>query len=73
MTDISALQDRVERLETTLAHHEHTIGDLDRVVVDQWKVIDDLSRRVRALTEQILEFEQRGGQSRPSDPPPPHY
>ena len=73
MTDIATLQERVERLETALAHHENTIGDLDRVVVDQWKAIDDLSRRVRALTEQILEFEQRSGQSRPSDPPPPHY
>lgn len=73
MTDVAALQARIERLETTLAHQEHTIGDLDRVVVDQWKTIDDLSRRVRALTEQILEFEQRSGQSRPSDPPPPHY
>ncbi len=73
MTETEALRDRIERLETALAHHENTISDLDRAVLDQWKIIDGLSRHVKALTEQILEFEQRSGQGRPADPPPPHY
>ena len=73
MTDDAAFLDRIERLEAALAHQEATVEDLNRMIVDQWKRIDDLTRHVRDLTEQVLEFDQQSAGRRPADPPPPHY
>ncbi len=72
MTDIERMQVRIEELETAMAHQDRTVDDLNRMVVEQWKHIEDLTRRVRGLSEQIEEFESRGGAARPVDPPP-HY
>lgn len=73
MSDDPSLSARVERLEAALAHSDRTVEDLNRMVVGQWKLIDELTLRVRALTEQMLELDERGSGSRPADPPPPHY
>ncbi len=73
MSDAEALARRLEEVETALAHQEQTIADLDRVVLDQWKRIDDLTRRVGMLTDQVREAESRLGRFAPPEPPPPHY
>ena len=73
MTDTAALVRRIEDLETALAHQDRIIGDLDRVVLDQWTRIDDLTRRVAGLSDQLRETESRLGQVGAPEPPPPHY
>jgi len=72
MTDLVALQDRLDRMETAMAHQEQTVDDLNRMVVEQWKLIEDLTRRVRALGEQIEDYAANAAAGRPVDRPP-HY
>ena len=64
---------RLERLEATLADHERTLEDLNRVVIDQWKLIDDLGRRYAVLSDQLQEMESRSGLRGAPEPPPPHW
>lgn len=73
MIDIASLARRLDTVETALAHQEATVADLDRVVVDQWRVIDELQRRVGQLTDQLRETESRLSRSGAPEPPPPHY
>lgn len=73
MNDIVVLQDRLDRMETAMAHQEQTVDDLNRMIVEQWKLIEDLTRRVRALGEQIEDYAASAAAGRPADPPPPHY
>ncbi len=73
MSDGDALARRLEAVEAALAHQERTVGDLDRVVLDQWRRIEDLSRLVTKLTDQMREAEGRLEAVAPPEPPPPHY
>ena len=73
MTDGEALAHRLETVEAALAHQERTIADLDRVVLDQWRRIEDLTRLVARLTDQMREAEGRLEAVSPPEPPPPHY
>ena len=73
MTDVEALARRLETVETALAHQERTIADLDRVVLDQWRRIETLERRLAKLDDQMREAEGRLAGVAPPEPPPPHY
>jgi len=73
MTDPDTLARRLEAVEAALAHQEQTTAELDRVVLDQWRLIDDLRRRVAVLTDRLGEAETRLRQVGPPEPPPPHY
>ncbi|MEI6573557.1 MAG: SlyX family protein [Alphaproteobacteria bacterium] len=70
MSDLNASIQLVE-LEHRIAEQEKTIADLSEMVVEQWKKIDMLERRLGALRE---EFEaSSSSRSQASEPPPPHY
>ena len=74
MTDTAALEGRIENLETTIAHQDRAIEDLNRMVVAQWQTIDQLTRRVKSFAEQLQDLDARAtGAGRASEPPPPHY
>lgn len=73
MSDADALARRLETVEAALAHQERIVADLDKVVVEQWQVIDRLSRRVEMLVDRLGEAEARLRQAGPPEPPPPHY
>ncbi|WP_333824073.1 SlyX family protein [Pinisolibacter sp.] len=73
MSDDEALTRRLETVEAALAHQERTIADLDRVVLDQWRRIEELSRQLSRLTDQMREAEGRLDAVAPPEPPPPHY
>ncbi|MBO6509765.1 SlyX family protein [Roseibium sp.] len=62
---------RLERLEIDLAHANHTIDELNGVVVDQGKQIDRLSRLLSNMTDQLEEIIDKlpGHQVEK----PPHY
>lgn len=64
--------ERLDRLETRLTEQEATVEDLNRIVTDQWRQIDRLTRLVSALREQVEEATARAAQRGP-EPPPPHY
>jgi SlyX protein len=71
MTEIETLTQRIDALETHIAHQDQTIEDLNTAITDQWKQIEELAYRVSRLTDELREV-QMGGSNEP-EPPPPHY
>ncbi len=47
---------RIEKLEIDLAHANHTIDELNSVVVDQGRQIDRLTRKLANMTDQMEEL-----------------
>jgi SlyX protein len=71
MSDLKALSDRIDTLESRLAFQDHTIEALNKTVTEQWAKIDALTRQIVALGEQLREAEsQMPGLA---NEPPPHY
>lgn len=63
---------RLTRLEMRLTEHDATIDDLNRIVTEQWRLIDRLTRQMSAMQEQVETLAERAGPRAP-EPPPPHY
>lgn len=63
--------ERLDALETRIAHQDQTIDELNAVVTQQWTTIEQLRRRLDAMEEQV----RSGGYiADPStEQPPPHY
>ena len=63
--------ERLDALETRIAHQDQTIDELNAVVTQQWTTIEQLRRRLEAMEDQV----RSGGDI--ADPsterPPPHY
>ena len=60
--------ERIEALETHVAHQAETIEQLDSVVRAQWEAIERLGRELRVLRERLDEPDE----DVPIDKPP-HY
>ena len=71
MTDNPALAERVDALETRLAYQDRTIEELNETITEQWKVIDQLRRRLEVLEEQVRSGSYIADPS--TEKPPPHY
>lgn len=65
--------DRIDTLETRIAHQDEVIEDLKNTVIAQWKEIDRLSRQVAQLMAQAANPAQSPGADPASEPPPPHW
>lgn len=63
--------DRIEALETRIAFQDQTIEDLNAAITSQWQVIDQLTRKVTQLEEQVRAGVHIADPS--TEPPPPHY
>jgi SlyX protein len=71
MSDLKALADRIDTLESRLAFQDDVIETLNKTVTEQWAKIDALTRQLVALGEQLREAEsQMPGLA---NEPPPHY
>lgn len=76
-------EDRLQALETLVAHHERQIQDLSELVVEQRRDIDILKRRLEKTQFKLLEMEEGasiGGDDKPLSvaeqalrDKPPHY
>ncbi len=67
------MQERLIELETKISYQDHTIAELNEVVICQQQQIDRLERDVKRL---LAHLKQSGGSSlaRPDEEsPPPHY
>ena len=63
--------ERLEALETRIAHQDQTIEELNAVVTQHWTTIEQLRRRLETMEEQV-----RSGcyiASPSTEKPPPHY
>ena len=66
--------DRLTRIEETLAHQATMIEDMSDVITRQSAEIDRLERRVALLMQRAAEAELAAGGTVPlADQTPPHY
>ena len=65
-------RERIDKLETEVAHQAHTIDELNTVVTEQSRQIDRLQRRMTALIEHAEELENQSA-GPVSVTKPPHY
>jgi len=65
-------EERLTELEIRIAEQDKTIEDLSSALAEQWKLIDQLARKLNALTGRFLALEE---QSAPETPvtKPPHW
>ena len=66
----TSLQSQIMELEIRLAHQDRQIAELNEVITEQWRVIDQLSRQMAQMREDMLALQvPREG----PEPTPPHY
>jgi SlyX protein len=73
MSDIDELTARIDTLEMRFAYQDQVIDDLNRTITEQWKQIDNLTRRLANLGERVQEAADNSGSPAAPEPPPPHY
>jgi SlyX protein len=71
MSDVDALNERIDALEMRLAYQDVTIETLNQTITAQWTEIDKLTRQLSELKERVREAESNA--SGPVNEPPPHY
>ena len=64
---------RLEALETKIAYQEHTIAQLNDVIVTQQRLLDRLEARCEALREKLQSLARADGADPNAHEPPPHY
>lgn len=63
-------EQRIEELEIRIAHHEKTLGELNDVITEQWKLIESLKRHIQRVEEEVQALDST---SAPPIQKPPHY
>ena len=67
----SDLEERLERMETAIAHLEKLCEELNRVVIEQGKALRRLQTRQQQLSETVEQAELE--RIKATNPKPPHY
>lgn len=65
--------DRLMDIETKLAFQEHTIEELNEVVIEQQKEINQLKNAVEYLLDKMELLVDTNMERAPADDRPPHY
>lgn len=68
MPDLAA---RLEALETRIAFQDQTIEELNATITEQWRLIEQMRRKLDMLEEQVRSGTYIADPS--TEPPPPHY
>jgi SlyX protein len=63
--------DRIDALETRIAYQDRTIEELNAAITEQWKIIDQLVKRVTVMEDQVRTGSYIADPS--TEQPPPHY
>ena len=71
MSDVDALNERIDALEMRLTYQDVTIETLNQTITAQWVEIDRLTRQVAELKERLREAESNA--PGPANEPPQHY
>ena len=64
--------DRITALEETVAHQGRAIEELSDQLARQWKITEQMRRRLDALSERFLTLEEQA-HGAPAVGKPPHY
>ena len=67
------LDARLVAIETHLAHQAEEQKELGEVLDRQWRLLEELSRRVAHLEGQMKALEGALAEFQPPEAPPPHY
>ena len=70
---IQELQERVITLEVRSAYQEKTIDTLDKVIQEQFKLIDTISDELKHLKSKVDAHSVATRNNRLEDEVPPHY
>jgi SlyX protein len=65
-------EDRILRLEETVAHQARVIEELSDQITEQWKVVEQTRAKLDRLTERFLSLEEQSLEA-PAITRPPHY
>ena len=66
-------ENRLIDIETKLAHQEHLVDELNRVVTDQQARLSQLEALCSRMAERLRAVAEGGGAASPDDERPPHY
>jgi SlyX protein len=66
-------QERLDALESHIAHQDVTIQELSDVALKQWRTIEQLTTRIERLEGQLRAVEAAIDRPPGAEPPPPHY
>lgn len=69
---MDAKDERITRLEETVAHQARVIDELSDQLTEQWKVVEQTRAKLDRLTERFLSLEEQGVDA-PANTRPPHY
>lgn len=67
------MESRITDLEIHLMHHEHTIGELNEVVIRQQQVIERLISEIELIKMQLRAIAPSDIKAPSEEEPPPHY
>lgn len=70
--NIQSLTARIDELETKVTFQQDAIDNLNDVITNQWKIIDQLKSQITKLDDQLYELEMSTAGA-PSNQKPPHY
>lgn len=63
--------ERLDRLESHIAHLEHQVEQLNEVIIGQGRTIERLSKQVQLQSRTLATFEI--DRAKADNPKPPHY
>ena len=63
--------ERLDALETRIAYQDRTIEELNVAITEQWNIIDQLSKRLTMMEDQVRSGSYIADPS--TERPPPHY
>lgn len=63
-------EERLIRLEETVAYQAKTIEELSDQLTEQWKVVEQVRAKLDRLTERFLSLEEQSREAIPVTPPP---
>lgn len=64
--------ERVTQLEELATHQSRVIEELSGEIAEQWKVIEQMRKKLDRLTERLLDLEEQALEA-PAITRPPHY
>ncbi|OGQ77223.1 MAG: hypothetical protein A2289_24050 [Deltaproteobacteria bacterium RIFOXYA12_FULL_58_15] len=67
------MEERIIRLETTVAFNEQTLAELNDFVSAQQMQLQELAEELRRLGERVRLLTPSDPPSPKDEPPPPHY
>lgn len=64
---------RIDDLEMKVTFQDDVIETLNKTVVQQWHLIEQLQRRTDRLEQRLREAHEATTRDASEEPPPPHY